>query len=260
MVEDPRYGRITSVRELDLSTIRKCSICVVGAGALGNEVLKNIVLYGPKELTVLDFDRVERSNLGRCFLFSREDAETGIRKADAAASAIGRMNDDVEVRALAEDARSLDHEFFSGFDMVLGCMDNIASRLHVNANCYYCGVPYVDGGIDGLAGRVQVVIPPDGACYQCTVNATHMSVVDLGYTCTGREANVPRRLVPSEPSVSSLTGSLQSLEAARIAAGKGEAGRMLLYNGLRNELESVIVSVSGVCDNHGCGKNENHKD
>lgn len=254
-----RYSRITLVKDLDLSAIRLSRICVVGAGALGNEVLKNLVLYGPSKLAVVDNDRVEKSNLGRCFLFTSSDARAGRKKVDAAIESLGRMNEEVELEAIANDVRELDDSFFSVFNVVAGCVDNISSRLHINSNCYHRKVPYVDGGIDGLMGRVQVVIPPSGPCYQCSLNATHMAVLDRDFTCTGREANIHRRMVPSEPSVSAITASIESLEIVKLLSGMSDAGIMYIYNGKRNELDRIEVQIGTGCDVHGGVNSENNK-
>ena len=254
-----RYSRTRRVSELNHQSIMQSELCVVGAGALGNEVLKNIVLYGAKRLTIVDRDRVESSNLGRCFLFTSEDAAAGIMKVDAARRSLHAINDDVEIESRACDARELDGSFFRQFDAVVGCVDNIATRLHINSNCYFCSVPYIDGGLDGLRGRIQVVTPPDGACYQCSVNATHMSVAEREYTCTGREANVPRRIIAAEPSVSSITASMQTLELMKLLSGRGSRDVIIIYDGSRNMLETVAVEKEKGCDNHGGSMNENNE-
>lgn len=254
-----RYSRTRRIREFDHESIRQSELCVVGAGALGNEVLKNIVLYGAKRLTVVDMDSVETSNLGRCFLFTSKDAAAGTMKVDAAIRSLRLMNSDVEIEGIACDARELDSSFFRRFDAVVGCVDNIASRLHINSNCYFCCVPYIDGGLNGLRGRVQVVTPPDGACYQCSVNATHMSVVEREYACTGREANVPRSIIAAEPSVCSITASMQTLELTKLLSGKGGGDMIIIYDGSRNMLETVVVEKERGCDNHGGSMNENNE-
>ncbi len=246
-----RYARIRIVTALDFERIRHSTICVAGAGALGNEVLKNMALYGPRKLVVVDNDSVDLSNLGRCFLFTEEDALSGRGKADAACESLRRINSDVEFEGRECDVLELDRAFFSVFDAVIGCLDNINARLHVNSNCYYAGVPYIDGGLDGLTGRVQVVVPPEGACYQCTLNASHMKVLDRYFSCSGRETNIPRRRVPAEPSVSALIGSIQSLEAAKLLSGKAQGDSMQFYDGAMNWLENISVAIEPGCDNHG---------
>lgn len=238
------------LKELDTERLRSASVCVVGAGTLGNELLKNLILYGPRKLTIVDNDTVETSNLGRCFLFKPGDASERRKKVDAAQESLTRINDDVSVECVDTDVRELGSEFFGGFDMVAGCVDNISSRLHMNSHCYMVCTPYIDGGLDGLLGRVQVVTPPEGACYQCTVNASHMAIVDRAYRCNGDEAIVANRRIPSEPSVASITASIQSLEAAKLLSGQKNGGVVYLYDGRTNLLESIVVDVDSRCDNH----------
>lgn len=238
------------LQELDSERLRRASVCVVGVGTLGNELLKNMVLYGPRDVTIVDNDTVEISNLGRCFLFTASDASDGRKKVDAAQESLTRINDEVKVECIDSDARDLDSDFFGGFDLVAGCVDNIASRLHINSHCYFAGTPYIDGGLDGLFGRIQVVTPPNGACYQCTVNASHMAIVDRAYRCNGNEALVANRRIPSEPSVSAITASIQSLEAAKLLSGQRNGGLIYIYDGRTNHLEGISAEINSGCDNH----------
>lgn len=247
---EDRYARMRLLEELDSDRLRGASVCVVGVGTLGNELLKNLVLYGPKEVTIVDNDRVERSNLGRCFLFTTKDAIGRRKKVDAAIESLRRINEEVTVKSVDTDVREIESEFFRGFDLVAGCVDNISSRLHLNSHCYFVRTPYIDGGLDGLFGRVQVVTPPDSACYQCTVNASHMALVDRAYRCNGDEAAIANRRIPSEPSVAAITASIQSLEAAKILSGKKNGGAVFIYDGRTNLLENVEAAISGDCDNH----------
>jgi adenylyltransferase/sulfurtransferase len=247
---EDRYSRIKLVTGIDIRAIRNARVCVVGAGALGNEVIKNLALYAPSRLSVVDRDYVELSNLGRCFLFDYKDAEMRRSKAKAVSRNVGRINPDCKIEPVHEDAAALDSGFFSQYDVVIGCVDNIRTRLHINSNCYFSEVPYIDGGIDGLYGRVQVILPPDGACYECTINSTHMARIDLGYSCTGREANVPGRQIASEPSVCGIVGSLQTLEGLRVVSGILSEGIFLFFNGNESSLKQFDLTIDAKCTNH----------
>jgi molybdopterin/thiamine biosynthesis adenylyltransferase len=246
-----RYSRVRLVRGIDLNAVQSSRICIIGAGALGNEVAKNLMLYAPSLITVVDRDSVETTNLGRCFLFSIADADESRSKAEALRSRAAEINPDCNLRAMHTDAEKLDHHFFSGYSLVIGCVDSVKTRLHINANCFFAGTPYIDGGIDGLNGRVQVVMPPEGACYECTLNGSHMSAVDRTYTCTGREANVHSRHIGSEPSVPGIIGSIQSLEAIKILSGLRKKGVLMMFNGLTTSIDEIIMEVNPDCQNHG---------
>ncbi len=246
-----RYSRVRLVDGIDLDAVQSSRICIIGAGALGNEVVKNLVLYAPSLITVVDRDVVETTNLGRCFLFSRADADKSRSKVEVVRSRAREINPDCNLRAMRTDAERLNYTFFSKYTLVIGCVDSVKTRLHINSNCFFAGTPYVDGGIDGLIGRVQVVIPPAGACYECTVNGSHLSTIDRTYTCTGREANTYSRHIGSEPSIPGIIGSVQSLEAIKIISGIRQNGVLMMFDGMTTSIEEIVTEVNPNCQNHG---------
>ncbi len=245
-----RYSKMSLVTGIDVSAVRKASVCVVGAGALGNEVIKNLALYAPARIVIVDRDFVEPSNLGRCFLFDVRDAETRIGKAEAASRSAQHINPDCIPEPFHRDATSLDSTFFAQFDLVMGCVDSIRTRLHLDSNCYYSGIPYIDGGIDGLFGRVQVVLPPHSPCYGCTLNGTHLSGLDRGFSCSGREASVPARQIASDASVCGIIGSLEMLQGLRVISGTLKEGSLLFFDGRIPSLMSLELAVDEKCANH----------
>jgi molybdopterin/thiamine biosynthesis adenylyltransferase len=91
----------------DLSRMRASSVLLVGAGALGNEASKNLVLSGVGRLTIVDPDRVTRSNLHRCALFLENDAIAARPKAEALADALSRLDPEVRPRALVATVDTL---------------------------------------------------------------------------------------------------------------------------------------------------------
>lgn len=149
--------------------LRTAKIMVVGAGALGNEVAKNLALLGAGYILIVDFDHIEISNLSRTALFRQSDL--GKRKALVAAQSAQELC--VEPGAVVE---ALDGDvvwevglgIYRRMDVVLGCLDNLEARLAVNRACLLAGKPFVDGGIRGLAGSVYVFAPPFDCCFSCT--------------------------------------------------------------------------------------------
>src|SRR5205823_2137802 len=93
--DSDRYSRLRLIGWWDQERLRAARILVVGAGALGNEVLKNLALVGVGRIWVVDFDTVEQSNLTRSILF--READHGRGKALAAAEALRKINPDVQV-------------------------------------------------------------------------------------------------------------------------------------------------------------------
>lgn len=108
-------------------------VMVVGCGALGNEVAKNLALFGVGHLWLVDFDRVEYSNLTRSVLFTQEDAGEACHKVHAAAHAIKRLNPHVEVTPLVADiCTEVGLGLIRRMDAVVGCLDNRKARYMLN--------------------------------------------------------------------------------------------------------------------------------
>ena len=93
--DDDRYSRLRLIAWWDQDKLAASRVMVVGAGALGNEVLKNLALLGVGTVYLVDFDHIEESNLTRSVLFRHRDC--GRPKAEAAAEALRDMNPDTRV-------------------------------------------------------------------------------------------------------------------------------------------------------------------
>src|SRR5688572_24516249 len=102
--DDDRYSRLRLIPWWDQARLAQASILVIGAGALGNEVIKNLVLLGVGRIYVVDFDTIEPSNLARSVLFRIEDR--GRSKADVAVARAKELNPDCQVISLNCDVIS----------------------------------------------------------------------------------------------------------------------------------------------------------
>ncbi|GAM90106.1 hypothetical protein ANO11243_081460 [Dothideomycetidae sp. 11243] len=142
---------------------------LVGAGAIGCEMLKNWAMIGlatgPKgKIIVTDMDQIEKSNLNRQFLFRPKDV--GHLKSDTAARAVVAMNPDLtgKIEAL-KDRVSFDTEhvfnenFWESLDAVTNALDNVDARTYVDRRCVFFHKPLVDSGTLGTKGNTQVVLP-----------------------------------------------------------------------------------------------------
>jgi len=210
---------------------------VVGAGALGNEVLKNLALMGIGNLLIADFDTIEDSNLSRSVLFRESD--NGKRKVDAAAAAVKELNPDVNVKAWHGDINfELGMGVFRHVDVIVGCLDNREARLSIDRFSQAVNRPWVDGAIQELMGIVRVFWPGRGANYESTLTDYDYQMISLRYSCPllARE-NVLQGKVPTTPTSASIVASFQTQEALKIIHDMDvEPGVGLLINGLTNDI------------------------
>ncbi|XP_063844660.1 ubiquitin-like modifier-activating enzyme 1 isoform X2 [Scylla paramamosain] len=141
---------------------------VVGAGAIGCELLKNFAMLGlglvkdGGQIVVTDMDLIEKSNLNRQFLFRPWDVQKA--KSNTAAAAVKVMNPDVNIvahqnRVGPETERLYDDTFFEALDGVANALDNVEARLYMDRRCVYYRKPLLESGTLGTKGNVQVVVP-----------------------------------------------------------------------------------------------------
>jgi ubiquitin-activating enzyme E1 len=156
---------------------------VVGAGAIGCELLKNFAMIGlgcrEGNVTITDMDTIEKSNLNRQFLFRSSDI--GQAKSTSAAKAIKRMNPEFNITAqmnkvCPENESFYDYKFFDRLDGVANALDNIQARLYVDKQCVLHGKPLVESGTLGTKGNTQVVIPGVTESYGSTQDPPEKSI------------------------------------------------------------------------------------
>jgi len=241
-----------------LSWFRRERVCqarvmVVGCGALGNEVLKNLVLFGIEHIVVVDFDRVEAANLSRSILFAREDATLHARKTDAIAESIRRINPSAEVVTLFGDvAWEVGLGWFRSVDVVIGCVDNRWARYCINRQCMRAGIPWVDGGIDGLEGTVRVFKPGEN-CYACNLGPEGLNDLARRMPCSGIiRRNEAAGRAATTPIIASIIGAVQVQEALKIIHDDANdeltslCGKMFYYEG--QHLTTKIVEFKAYDD------------
>ena len=180
--ESDRYGRFRLISWWRQEKLAAAKVMVVGAGALGNEVLKNLALLGVGHVYIIDYDTIESSNLTRSVLYRASDA--GKSKAERAGVAVKVINPDVKIHAVNGNViADLGLGVFAEMDVVIGCLDNREARLWINRQCWKVGKPWVDGAIQEISGVVKVFVPPDSACYECGMTERDYQLINLKYSC-----------------------------------------------------------------------------
>ena len=249
--EDDRYSRFRLIAWWDQEKLRAARVLVVGAGALGNEVLKNLALLGVGSVLVIDMDTIEDSNLTRSVLFRSRDC--GKPKAAVAATAAQDINPDMRIAPLQGNViTDVGLGLFRDADVVIGCLDNREARLWVNRNCWKVGTPWIDGGIQEINGVVKVFVPPDSACYECGMTENDYRLINLRYSCPLlRREDIMAGKVPTAPTISSMIAGLQTQEALKLLHGLPvDAGQAMIYNGMTNQFYKTAFQRKDDCLSH----------
>lgn len=250
-LREDRLGTFDFISWWDREKVKNAHVMVVGAGALGNEVIKNLVLMGVGYLYIIDFDKIEAANLSRSPLFRESD--NGRIKAEVASARAKELNPNVKVQYLNGDVTSqIGLGVIRRMDVIIGCLDNREARLAVNRYAYWMNKPWVDGAIQELLGLVRVFVPGEGACFECTLTDQARQSLSVRYSCPllARQ-NILQGKVPTTPTISSIIGGMQSQEALKIIHNMDvEAGKVIHFNGMTNDMHTTSYVAREDCESH----------
>ncbi len=173
-----RYARHRAIAGFSQDALRSSRFAVVGAGAIGNEVVKNLCLLGVGGIDVYDLDTVELHNLTRSVLL--READLGAQKADCVARRAREIDPSVDVVPVTGDIHdTLGVATVRGYRAVVGALDNFEARLRLNQVCWLAGTDWVNAAIDSRHATVETfpfgrVTPGDEppACYECGLPAS----------------------------------------------------------------------------------------
>ncbi len=216
-----RYLRHTLIDWFSQDEVARAKVAVIGAGAVGNEVLKCLALLGAGQIDIYDFDRIEVHNLTRSVLFRETDI--GKNKAACAAERLRDLDPNIEVRAFPGDFwRTLDLAAFGDYSAVICCVDNFEARIRLNLLCKLWGVNLINTGIDSRYAVVDTfpfARERDASCYECTLPASVYQRMSQRYSCGGlKKAAFIEKRIPTTVITASLAGSLAASQALRLGA------------------------------------------
>jgi adenylyltransferase/sulfurtransferase len=251
--DDDRYARLRLIPWWRQERLAAARVLVVGAGALGNEAIKNLALLGAGTILVIDLDEVEPTNLSRSVLFRAGDG--GRPKAEVAAERAREINPGVEVVPIHGDViNDLGLGLFADVDVVIACLDNREARLWVNRQCWKVGTPWVDAGIQEIQGVVKIFDPRAGgtACYECAMTARDYQLLNLRYSCPLlRRDQILEGKVPTAPTIASMMAALEVQEALKLIHGLPvAAGTALVFNGVTNQFYTTRLPYREECLSH----------
>ena len=221
--------------------VKNAHVLVAGAGALGNEVVKNLALFGVGHIYVADFDRIELSNLTRSVLFREEDAYNHAFKADIVAKRAMEINPQIKVTPIVGNLFSeVGFGLYRKVDVVIGCLDSRIARYQLNRLSMRAGKSWIDGSIENLTGAVKVYTP-GLSCYECGLSREEFNHIMLRTGCADVVRNQGEAgRVATTPISASIIGAMQVQEAMKIIHLSPEEqppfktlqGKMLRYEGM----------------------------
>lgn len=231
--------------------VKNAKVLVVGAGALGNEVIKNLTLFGVGTIFVCDFDRIELSNLTRSVLFREKDAYEHSYKAEVAAKRAMEINPQIKVIPIVGNLFSeVGLGIYKDVDVVIGCLDSRIARYLLNRLCMRVGKTWIDGSIENMTGVVKVYSPGVN-CYECNLSREEFNNIMLRTGCADVvRAQTSAGRVATTPISASIVGAMQAQEAMKIIhTSDGEptpfktlSGKMWRFEGMTNTINMYKYS------------------
>ncbi len=252
--EEDRYSRLRLIPWWDQQRLNNATIMVVGAGAIGNELIKNLALLGIGKILIFDMDSIENTNLTRSVLYRIKDV--GRYKAEVAAERAMEMNPDVKAKAFISNIiDDLGLGVYRRMDVVLGGLDNREARLSINQSCYRVDRPWIDGAIEALNGFARVFIPGQGACYECTMTETDWMLINKRKSCALlTHEQMAEGKIPTTPTSSSVIAGIQVQEMLKLLHRDRNlptlAGKGYVFNGLTHDSYVVQYQEKPDCMSH----------
>ncbi|HEX2586511.1 MAG TPA: molybdopterin-synthase adenylyltransferase MoeB [Steroidobacteraceae bacterium] len=220
-----RYSRhllLNEFGEAGQQKLKAAKVLVVGTGGLGSPALLYLAAAGVGTIGIVDFDKVDMSNLQRQVLFSTEDV--GQPKAVIAARRLNAMNPLITTHAHDIELNAVNvMDVVSQYEVVIDGCDRFVTRYLVNDACVLLGKPLVSAAIHRFEGQAFVYVPDEGPCYRCLFPEQPSGDLVPNCATAGVLGVLP-----------GLMGTIQATEAIKLITGIGSTltGRLLTYDAL----------------------------
>ena len=252
-ISENRYSRFELIPWWNQELLNSSTVMVVGAGAIGNELIKNLALLGIGKIVIIDMDMIEQTNLSRSILYRMDDV--GKYKAEVAAEKAMEINPDIKAIAIkANIVTDIGLGVFREMNVVLGGLDNREARLAINQSCYKVNKPWIDGAIEVLNGFARVFVPP-GPCYECTMTENDWKLINKRKSCALlTHEQMLEGKIPTTPTSSSIIAGVQVQEMLKLLHKNRNlptlAGKGYVFNGLTHDSFVVQYQRKEDCMSH----------
>ncbi|WP_375687998.1 ThiF family adenylyltransferase [Pseudooceanicola sp. LIPI14-2-Ac024] len=220
-----RYLRHDLIDWFSQSAIADTEVIVIGAGAVGNEVLKNLALLGVGKIKIYDCDKIEEHNLTRSVLF--RDTDVGRYKSEVAAQRISDLDPNIAATAFVGDFWNLLRiDELKAADVVFCCVDSFEARIKCNTLCFLGKVDLINAGLDSRNAVVETFpfsSSVSAACYECSLPPSVYTRISERYSCGSlKKLSYVEKKIPTTILTSAAAGYLAVSSGLRL--GDTEAG------------------------------------
>jgi adenylyltransferase/sulfurtransferase len=232
----------------DQSIVHTKRVGVVGIGALGNEIIKNLALLDFRSIVLIDKDNVELSNLSRSVMFRAGDQ--GRPKVCAAAASLAHLNPDINVETINGDVMfEVGLGRLRELDILIAGLDSRYVRWWLNRIARALGLAWVEGATEGPHGHAVPFLPDSGPCYECSFTDSEWATLNWVASCQQLQLDAARQgRVATSPTMASIVAASQVHLAMEILHDRPvQGGRSLLFN-----LAAPDLMVSGRRENPSC--------
>jgi adenylyltransferase/sulfurtransferase len=244
--EIKRYSRHLIMPEVTMEGQKKLKaarVLVIGTGGLGSPLLAYLAAAGIGKFGIVDFDRVDFSNLQRQIIHTT--SSVGMLKVESAKKAMLDINPYLDITTYTDPLRSENAlELFRQYDVIVDGTDNFATRYLVNDACVLLGKPNVYGSIFRFDGQATVFWSEKGPCYRCL----YPEPPDPGMVPSCAEGGV-LGVLPG------IIGVIQAIETIKLIIGKGDllTGRLVIFDALKMRFRELKLRKDPACPI--CGTN-----
>lgn len=233
-----RYKRqILLFGEEGQERLKRSHIFIAGAGGLGSPVSIYLAVAGVGEITIVDMDTVDQTNLNRQILHT--DRDVGKKKTVSAHAKLRELNPDITVNAI-DTTISADnvHDLVGRADGIVDALDNYPIRYLLNRVALEKKVPFFHGGIRGFYGQVTTIVPGETPCLECIFPKAP-----------------PKEVFPVVGATPGVIGTVQATEVIKYLTKQGDllAGRLFIWDGLAAKAEEIVIEKNPSCPACGAG-------
>lgn len=237
-----RFSRFELISWWDQQKLKNAKVLVIGAGALGNEIIKNLALLGVGNILVADMDKIENSNLSRSCLYRAKD--NGKFKAEVACESARDIYPEINIHPFVGNiVHDLGKGAYFWADLIIGGLDNREARVSINLHAMFMKKTWIDGAIEVING-VARVFSPGGPCYECTMSEVDWKMLEARRSCALLTRDeILEGKVPTTSTTASIIAGIQVQEAIKYLHGMEVcSGQGFIFNGLN--LDSYLTTYS----------------